>query len=140
MTNAMKFETAQVGDILPELKKPVIDKTQLALFAGASGDHNPIHLDDERATAVGLPGVIVHGMLNMAILGQLLTSWVDQRQIRRFSNRFAAMAYPGDQITCRGKVIDKKSENNENLVELEIEAVNQKGDTLLAGNATISLP
>ena len=140
MTNSITFENVQVGDTLPELVKPPIDRTQLALFAGASGDHNPIHLDDERAKAVGLPGVIVHGMLNMAILGQLLTGWVSQMQVKKFSNRFAAMAYPGDTVTCRGKVTDKKTENGENLVEVEIEAVNQNGATLLAGNATISLP
>lgn len=134
----VRFADIAVGDSIPELTKPPIDRTQLALFAGASGDHNPIHLDDEQARAGGLPGVIAHGMLSMAFLGQVLTGWVPQSAIRSFSARFTAMAFPGDTIVCKG-VVTAKSEDG-NLVDLELSAVNQHGKQTLAGAARVALP
>jgi acyl dehydratase len=129
-----------VGESLPDMAKPPITRTQLALFAGASGDHNPIHLDDEQARSGGLPGVIAHGMLSMAFLGQALTGWVPQTAIRSFSARFTAMAFPGDTITCKGVVVARQEENGETLVDLELSAVNQDGRQTLAGNARVALP
>jgi acyl dehydratase len=129
-----------VGESLPDLSKPPITRTQLALFAGASGDHNPIHLDDEQARSGGLPGVIAHGMLSMAFLGQALTGWVPQTAIRSFSARFTAMAFPGDTITCKGVVVARQVENGETLLDLELSAVNQDGRQTLAGNARVALP
>lgn len=129
-----------VGESLPDLAKPPITRTQLALFAGASGDHNPIHLDDEQARSGGLPGVIAHGMLSMAFLGQALTGWVPQTAIRSFSARFTAMAFPGDTITCKGVVVARQVENGETLLDLELSAVNQDGRQTLAGNARVALP
>jgi acyl dehydratase len=135
-----RFEQVAVGEAIPELVKPPIDRTQLALYAAASGDHNPIHLDDERAKAGGLPGAIVHGMLMGAFLGQTLTNWVPQTAIRSLSIRFAAPALPGDSITCRGVVKAKTQQDGQNLVELELTAVNQRGETKLTGTASIALP
>jgi acyl dehydratase len=134
-----RFDSIQVGDAIPALTKPAIGPVQLALFAGASGDHNPIHLDETAAKAGGLPGVIAHGMLSMAFLGQLLTGWVPQRRIRSFSTRFAAMAFPGDVITCRGTVAAKREADGEKLVDLDITAENQKGEKTLLGQATVVL-
>ncbi|MCP5089063.1 MAG: dehydratase [Rhodobacteraceae bacterium] len=139
MPDNVKFADLDVGATIPAFSKGPITRTQLALFAGASGDHNPIHLDDEEARAGGLPGVIVHGMLMMAVLGQMLTAWVPQSRIRKFSNRFASMAVPGDTINCAGKVVGKRQENGENLVDLEIKAENQKGKILLSGAATVAV-
>lgn len=135
----ISYDDLTVGDALPELVTPQVSRTQLALFAGASGDHNPIHLDDEAARNSGLPGVIVHGMLSMAFLGQLVTGWAPQKSLRAFSTRFAAMNYPGDAITCRAKVVDKREAGSERLVDLELEAWNSRGDKTLAGSATIAL-
>lgn len=134
------YDTVQVGDTIPALTKPAIGPLQLALFAGASGDHNPIHLDEQAAKGGGLPGVIAHGMLSMAFLGQVLTNWVPQRCIRNFSTRFAAMAFPGDVITCKGVVTAKRDTDGEKLVDLEITAENQKGERTLIGQATVALP
>ncbi|MBC8258105.1 MAG: MaoC family dehydratase [SAR324 cluster bacterium] len=139
MSKKIDFETLKIGDSIPELVKEPITRTQLALFAGASGDHNPIHLDDAEAQAGGLDGVIAHGMLNMAFLGQVLTEWLPQRAVRSFSTRFAAMAYPGDVITCKGVVSGKVKEKGENLLELDLLAENQNGEILLKGNATVAV-
>ena len=134
-----RYDGVNVGEAIPVLVKPPVTRLQLALFAGASGDHNPIHVDDDAAKAGGLPGVIAHGMIDMAFLGQVLTAWVPQRAIRSFSARFVAMAFPGDVITCSGKIVDKRREGAEGIVELELAAENQKGEKLLAGKATIAL-
>jgi len=135
----LNFDEINVGDSIPETTQGPISRTQLALFAGASGDHNPIHLDDEEARKGGLPGVIAHGMLNMAYLGRLLSSFVPQRNIRRFSSRFVAMSVPGDTITCRGEVIEKRQDGGENLLDLKIVATNQKDEIVLDGMACVAV-
>lgn len=136
----VRFADVNIGQTLPELVKPPLDRVQIAMYAGASGDFNPIHIDDAEARANKLPGVIAHGMLSMAFLGQVLTDWVPQEAIRSFSVRFVAMLFPGDVITCRGVVKAKSEATGEKLVDIELSAVNQKGETKLAGQASIALP
>ncbi len=127
------------GDAIPELTKPPISRTQLALFAGASGDHNPIHLDDAEATKGGLPGVIAHGMLNMAFLGQLLTGFVPQSRIRGFQARFVGMTKPGDVITCSGEVTGRDESDSETVIDLKINAHTRDDVVVLDGTARIAV-
>ena len=134
------FEDIEIGGAIPPLTKPAISHLQLALYAGAGADHNPIHVDEAAAKAGGLPGIIAHGMLPLGFLGQLLTQWVPQKQVRNLSARFVAMAFPGDVITCSGKVVAKREQAGEKLVDLEIAAQNQKGENLQLGKATVALP
>ena len=136
---SLSFEKIATGDALPPVEIGPVDRETIAAFAKASGDPSPIHLDDEIARSSGLPGIIIHGMYNMAVLGRLITGWAGQSQIRAFSNRFAAMAFPGDTIICRGKVTGKRRDVDENLVDIELEAVNQNGDILLAGKAVVAI-
>jgi acyl dehydratase len=136
----IRFEDVQVGDAIPPLVKPAVDRLQLALYASAGADHNPIHLDEAEAKAGGLPGVIAHGMLPLAFLGQLLGQWVPQRQIRELSARFVAMSVPGDVLTCTGTVAEKRTEGSVKLVDLEIAVQNQKGEKVQLGKATVALP
>jgi len=140
MADLPRYDDLSVGDALPDLVKAPIDRLQLALYAGASSDYNTIHLDDEVARTGGLPGVIAHGMLSMAFLGQQLTAWVPQQQLRGFSARFVAMAFPGDTITCRGRVAAKSEVDGERRVELELSAENQDGRKVLTGRAEVALP
>jgi len=133
------FEDINVGDAIPAMTKPAISHLQLALYAGAGADHNPIHVDEEAAKAGGLPGIIAHGMLPLGFLGQLLTQWVPQRQLRSLSARFIIMAFPGDVITCSGKITGKREAAGEKLVDLEIAAQNQAGETIQLGKATVAL-
>src|ERR1700704_341103 len=97
------------GAVLPDLRKPPITKVQLVKYAGASGDYNLIHTDDETARAVGLEGVIAHGMLSMAFLGEYLCWLAGPESVRRLSVRFNEMVRPGDTLTCRGRVKDRES-------------------------------
>ncbi len=133
------FKTLQVGDVLPPLSLPPINRTTLALFAGASGDHNPMHIDIDFARKGGMPDVFAHGMLSMAYLGRLLTQWVDQRQLREYSVRFAGITHLGHQITCSGKVVDKFEADGEQRVKLQIQTANQYGEAKIVGDAVVAL-
>ena len=136
----LAYQSLEVGSELPTSTSAPISRTTLALYAGASGDHNPIHIDIDFARKFGMPDVFAHGMLNMAFLGQLLTGWVPQSAIRQYGVRFVAITRVGDQITCCGKVTEKFEENGEKLVRLELSAVNQDGYVKLSGQAVIALP
>jgi acyl dehydratase len=140
MARPPRYDDLAIGDSMPPLTQAAVSRLQLALFAGAAADHNPIHVDDAAARGGGLPGVIAHGMLTMAFLGELLTHWVTQRDIRALSSRFVAMAFPGDVITCTGTVAAKAVEDGEQRVELDLAAQNQRGEKILLGKATVALP
>ncbi len=139
MTVTEALKTLEVGDAIPEIVTAPITHDQLARFAAASGDHNPIHLDEAAAKSGGLPGIIAHGMLNMAALGLVLTGWVPQSAVRRFSARFVAMTFPGDTLTLSGTVTGRSAQAGEDLVSLDLIARNQNGETILNGAATIAL-
>jgi acyl dehydratase len=139
MANAPKFADVKVGDELPPLKLPPITRHQLALYCGGSGDHNPIHVDIDFAKKFGFKDVFAHGMLSMAFLGRLATSWVPQAQVRKLGTRFTSITWVGDQITVSGKVTGKREENGEKLVDLELKCTNQNGQNTLEGSATVAL-
>ncbi len=140
MPDMPNYADVNVGDTIPGLDKPAIDRVQLALYAGASGDHNAIHLDDEKAQAGGLPGVIAHGMLSMAFLGELVGNWVPQSQIREFGGRFASIVKPGDIVACGGTISAKNKVDGENRVEVEITAETASGERAIVGKAVVTLP
>jgi acyl dehydratase len=133
------FDTLQVGDAIPVLALPPVSRLTLALYCGASGDHNPIHVDTDFARIAGLPDVIAHGMLSMAWLARLLTNWVPQTAIRDYSVRFAAMTHVHENITCTGQVTEKFEENGERRVRLSLTTVNAEGQIKLAGDAVVAL-
>lgn len=128
-----------VGTEIPALELPPIDRTTLALFAGASGDHNPVHIDIDFAKRAGMPDVFAHGMLSMAYLGRMLTNWQPQAKLRKFSNRFATITHLQDVITCQGKVVEIIEENGEALARCEIQAAKANGEQTLVGEALIAL-
>ena len=136
----MNLEQLKPGDLIPESIRPPITRTQLALFAGASGDHNPIHLDDEEARRGGLPGVIGHGMLSMAFLAQLLTDLVPNWQIRTFQARFVGMTKPGDVIACSGEVTGRSTSKGQIILDLAVRAKTQDEAIVLDGTARIAVP
>lgn len=133
------FDALQVGDAIPALELPPVSRLTLALYCGASGDHNPIHVDTDFAVIAGLPDVIAHGMLSMGWLARLLTNWVPQTAIRDYSVRFAAMTQVGEKITCTGQVTEKFEVNGERRVRLSLTTANDEGQIKLAGEAVIAL-
>lgn len=128
------------GTELPALKLPPVDRRTLALFAGASGDHNPIHIDLDFARAAGMPDVFSQGMLVMAWLGRLLTQWQPQAQLRQFTARFQGITHLGNAITCSAQVTETLTVDGEPRVKLLLRSVNQYGETKIAGEAIVALP
>ena len=105
-------------------RRVTFTRAQIAAYAEAGGDHNPIHLDDDFARSVGLPGVIAHGLLQMSILGTVAAQAAGGPQhLTRLFVRFAGMVAPGDTVTFTAKP--------EGQGKLELSAVNQKGEAVL---------
>jgi acyl dehydratase len=96
--------TATTGAPWPALTES-FSRQRIAAYADAGGDHNPIHVDDDVARAVGLPGVIAHGLLTMSCLARAVTSQLERpEQMRSLSTRFAGMVFPDTEVTFAGTV------------------------------------
>src|SRR5262245_24073579 len=132
--------TVTVGQELPPLEKGPITRDDLKAYAAASGDPNPIHVDEEFARKAGFAGVFAHGMLSMGYLGEFLVQAGGAGAIRRFRARFAKLTWPGDRITCRGVVTAVRDEGAMRLVECDIWTENQDGERKLTGNAVLAVP
>ena len=133
------FAQIQVGDTLPDLQLPPVDRTTLALFAGASGDHNPMHIDIDVARRAGMPDVFAQGMFGMAWLGRVLTGWAPQSRLRRYGVRFQGITHLGNAMRCSGRIVEKLQLGNEDCVRIEISSANQFGQTKIVGEALVAL-
>jgi acyl dehydratase len=129
-----------VGDELPALAAPAISRTTLALFAGASGDHNPIHIDIDAARAAGMDDVFAHGMLSMAYLGRMLTAWIPQSDLLSWRVRFTAITPVHGEPVCNGTVtgIDETPEGRRATVEVGVTLAD--GTPTIVGTALVRLP
>ncbi len=145
------FDTIQIGDTMPTYTSLPITRTHLVRYAGASGDFNPLHHDETFAKAIGLNTVIAHGMFIMGIAGEAITSWIDNKCLRKFSVRFLSMTQPMDldnyentqnraTITVTGKVMEKYEENGEKRIRCEIIAQDAQGSRKLTGSFVAALP
>lgn len=135
MTSTQQIE---IGTELPALKIGMISRTTLALFAGASGDHNPMHIDIDVAKSAGLDDVFVHGMLSMGYLGRLLSDWVPQQRIRAYRVRFAAITPALGQPTATGKVVSIDVVDGERRATLELAVTLADGTVTLTGDAVVA--
>lgn len=125
----------QVSDRLPVREWEPTD-IQIRQYAEASGDFNPIHLDENYARQAGLGGVIAHGMLTMAHMGALLTDWItDEGMIAKLNVRFVGMVRPGNTIRFTGFI---KARSEKTLI-CDLEALNEKDERVLSGLAHINL-
>ena len=136
---APRYADVKVGDRLPSLALPAIDRTTLALYCGASGDHNPIHIDIDFARKARMPDVFAHGMLSAAYLGRLLTNWVPQKQLRDLSIRFTGITQLGHVPTCTGTITERFEADGEKRVKIAIRCANQYGEDRLVGEAVVAL-
>ena len=138
----MGIGEAVVGEALSPLVKPPITLDQLRRYAKASGDYNPIHVDEEAARRVGLDSVIAHGMLSMAFLGQFITQLIadlPDAQLHHFQVRFASMVRLGDVLTCHGIVKERRAEQGREFITIECWVQNQKGEKATSGEAIVTL-
>jgi acyl dehydratase len=133
------FDDVNEGDKAPEVRH-TLTRTDLVMYAGASGDFNPMHHDEVKAKEAGLPSVFGHGMFSMGLLGRAITDWVGIGNLRRFKVRFTKQTWPGEELTSTITVTAKRKEDGENLVDLDVSLANQDGEVKVAGDATAALP
>ncbi|HZS13006.1 MAG TPA: MaoC/PaaZ C-terminal domain-containing protein [Candidatus Dormibacteraeota bacterium] len=131
-------QSVKVGDEITPLSRTVTQE-QISAYAEASGDVNPIHVNEEFARMVGLPGTIAHGMLNMAILTEAVSRWAGgSAGVASIRCRFSKPLLPGDTITCTGRVVEV--DEAAGTATLEVGATSDRGDTVLSnGRATVRL-
>ncbi len=135
------YEDVQVGTELPALQKQA-DTETLVRWAGASGDYAKIHYDKDAAIERGFSeGVILHGKLKFAWLGQLVTDWITPRGIvKSMTCQYRGQDRPGDIVTCAGEVSNTYVKDGEHYVECRIWTENQKGEKTTPGTAIVVLP
>lgn len=135
----INLSSVAVGDTLPEFEFGPISRSKLALYAGASGDHNPAHIDLDFAKKAGLPDVFAHGMLSFGVLTQVVTRWAGPERLREFGARFVSITQVHDKITCRGKVVELFEGGGEPRARVALVSVAQDGRETLIGDAVVSL-
>ncbi|OFV88232.1 MAG: hypothetical protein A3J75_07370 [Acidobacteria bacterium RBG_16_68_9] len=136
----LRFEAVREGDEIPPLVVQNLTRTDLVRYAGASGDFNPMHHDQTFAEAAGNPTVFAHGMLSAGFLGKCVTDYVGAQNLRRFKVRFATRLWPGDTVTCRGRVTRKYLADGEPRIDGELQVLNQKGEVAIHGSFTAAVP
>lgn len=127
------------GQDLPELVRGPIRRGTLALFAGASHDHVPFHIDSDVAQSFGMADVFAHGMLSMAYLGQAVKSWAPQDRLRTWNARFTAITPLGAVVHCRGTVGEIFEEAGERRARIRIGAWTQDDVQTLDGEAVVAI-
>ena len=131
------LDNASVGDKIPDLLIEPITRSTLALYAGASGDHNPMHIDLDFAKEAGMKDVFAHGMLIMAYLGRAVTNIVPQSNLKNFNVRFSSITNIGDILTCSGEVNKIDKNNSKKTIVLDLIVSDEFGDIKISGGATI---
>jgi acyl dehydratase len=140
MAEQVFYEDVKVGGELPALVK-FPTTMQLVKYAGASGDYYQIHYDKDFTVAIGLPGVIVHGWLALAFLGQMVNDWLgEDGRLVRLGGSYRGMNKVAEDIICRGRVTKKYVEDGRHYARLEIWAENPAGYKTVTGTAVVTLP
>lgn len=133
------YQDIQENEELPSFELQ-ITRTHIVRYAGAGGDMNPIHHDEEFARSIGLPSVFAMGLLHGGILPRIVTDWAGAGTIKRYKIRFESLVWPNDTLTFQGQVTKQYQEYNENLIDCKLSVVNQKGEITISGETTVSLP
>jgi acyl dehydratase len=133
------YEDVHEGDEAPQRSR-VLNRTDLVMYAGASGDYNPMHHDEVKAQAAGQPSVFGHGMFSMGFLGTAITDYVGIGNIRRYQARFAKQTWPDEELRTRIVVTGKRTEGGEHLVDMDVRLENADGEEKVVGEATAVVP
>lgn len=140
MKTHIDFESIDKGTPIETISIPALTRVTLARFAGASEDYNPMHLDDKVAHAAGKNSVFAPSALMMGYIGRMVQAWLQGASLRRYGLRILKLVWPGDVLTCRGVVIDKRQEGDEYVVDADVWADNQRGETVAKGRVLAVVP
>lgn len=133
------FEDFAEGDEAPVVGH-TLTRTDLVRYAGASGDYNPMHHDEIKATAAGQPSVFGHGMFSMGLLGTAITGFVGPGTLTSYSVRFSRQTWPGEELRTAVVVSGTRRQGGRNLVDLDVSLANADGEVKVVGTATAALP
>jgi acyl dehydratase len=137
---ALSASKLQVGDTRTEVLVEALKRTQIVMYAGASGDYNPVHTDEVFTTKVaGYPSVFAHGMLSMGMTGRILTDWVGDGRLTRYGVRFVKQVFPGDSLTATASVTAITSDDQGPLAEFDVVTPNPDGAVVVQGSAAARL-
>ncbi len=137
MPSKVNYDSVKVGDALPTITIDNVSRPDFVRYAGASGDFVPLHYDQAFVEAAGIPTVFAQGMWTAGCLGRVLTDYAGAGNVRRYRVRFSRQVWPGDTLTCRGKVTNKIEQGGERLIEGDVEVFNQKGEATVKGNFVV---
>ncbi|MEY2464891.1 MAG: hypothetical protein QOH64_3029 [Acidimicrobiaceae bacterium] len=133
------FDDVNEGDEAPVVSHE-LTRTDLVMYAGASGDFNPMHHDEVKAKEAGLPSVFGHGMFSMGLLGRAITDYVGIGNLKHFKVRFTKQTWPGEVLTSKVVVTAKRKDEGESIVDLDVQLANEAGEVKVAGEASAALP
>jgi acyl dehydratase len=119
----------------PEATVGPITRIAIVKYAGAGGDFNPVHCDEEFARAAGLPSVFSHGLLSAGLVGQYVARWVGLPNVRKLTIRFTGQVWPDDTLTLGGRVERVEETGGERLAHIELSAARQTGDVVVKASA-----
>jgi acyl dehydratase len=134
------FEDIREGDDAPPVVVGKITRTHIVRYAGASGDFNPIHHDELYAIRGGNDRVFAMGMMTAGFISRMVTDWVGDGKLRRYRVRFARQVWPGDTVTCKGKITRKYAESGKNYLEADVLAENQRSEKVITGSIVAEVP
>ena len=129
---ALSASNLKAGDTYTECLVDDLSRTQIVMYAGASGDYNPVHTDEKFTKEMaGYPSVFAHGMLTMGMTGRMLTNYVGDGRLTKYGVRFTSQVWPGDTLNSTATVVDV----TDGIVNLSVETTNQDGALVLSGYA-----
>jgi acyl dehydratase len=128
------FDDIREGDEAPPVVVGKITRTHIVKYAGASGDFNPVHHDELYAIRGGNDRVFAMGMMTAGFISHMVTDWVGDGKLRRYRIRFSRQVWPGDTVTCKGKITRKYSEGGKNYLEADVFAENQRGEKVITAS------
>ncbi|MEL0064318.1 MAG: MaoC/PaaZ C-terminal domain-containing protein [Gammaproteobacteria bacterium] len=136
----LKASELKVGDTYEEEVCNNLSRTQIVMYAGTSGDYNPLHSDEIFTTQVaGYPSVFAHGMLSMGMTGKMLTNYVGDGRLTYYGVRFTAQVFPGATLTAKATVTDIREEDGDQIADLDVSTVDEEGTEVIKGKASARL-
>lgn len=137
---ALKASELKVGDSYQEEVCDNLSRTQIVMYAGTSGDYNPLHSDEIFTTQIaGYPSVFAHGMLSMGMTGKMLTNYVGDGRLTYYGVRFTSQVFPGATLTAKATVTEIREENGEQIADLEVSTTDEEGTEVIKGKASARL-